>query len=193
MIANVYETIKDIYSLPKAFSVVAGCLPIVKAIFKSARRHIDAVRDEAVCKGIKYIVEQCEANTNTLKGIFEEVKPDNSAWKVERYYKAVKTIGKGSKVETLMTNILKDIQFLNSQHGMETATEHQQKEILAGSKDSSEVLPSIPDSEFHDPGVMMSQYGSRTQQYTAQGNSYAGSGAPMFNGGDHQTIHYSKG
>ncbi len=192
-IADVYNTVKNLHGLPDAFSVVAARLPIVRDILESAKRHVEAEEDEDICKGIKHIVERRETNANTLKGIFEEVKPNDGAWKVDRYYKAVKAKGKGNKVETLMTNILKDVQLLDSQHGMKTATEEQQKEILAAIKELSDVPPSVPDSEFHDPGVTMNQYGSGTQQYTGHGNSYASSGGPIFNAGDHQTINFGKG
>ena len=180
-IADIYKTIKDIHGLPEAFSVVNGRLPIVKDILESTKRHIDAVQDEAVCKGIKHIVVQCEMSTKMLNEIFEKVKPDDGAWKVERYWKAVKAKGKGHKVETLMADILVDIQLLDSQHGMNTATEDQQKEIMAAIKELSEVQPSVPDSEFHEAGVTMNQSGSGTQQYTAKGNVYSSGGGKQFN------------
>jgi uncharacterized protein (DUF1015 family) len=163
-IEDVYTTVKDLHGLPEAFSVVAGRFPIIRDILESAKRHIEAEEDEAVCKGVKHIVEQCETKAKTLKGIFEEVKPKDGAWKVERYYKAVKANGKGkgNKVETLMTHILEDVQLLNSQHGMNAATKDQQKEILAAIKELSEVPPSVPDSEFPEAGFTMYQSGPGT-------------------------------
>lgn len=179
-IADIYKTIKDIDGLPEAFSVVNGRLPIVKNILKSAQQHIDAARDEAVCKGIKHIVEQCKTNADTLKDIFEKIKPDTGAGKIERYWKAVKAKGKGYEVEALMTSILVDIQLLNSQHGMNTATEDQQKEILAAIKKLSEVQLSISNSEFHHTGVTMNQSGSGERQYTAEKNVYSSGGSKQF-------------
>ena len=110
-IADVYKTVKDIHGLPKAFSVVAGRLPIVKAILESTKRHIDTVKDEAMCKGIKQIVERCETKADMLKGIFEEVKPIAGAWKVERYYKAVKAKGKGHKMDVREEGTTRDLVF----------------------------------------------------------------------------------
>lgn len=192
VITDVYKTVKDLHGLPEAFSVVAGRLPIVRDILESAKQHINAEKDEAVCKGVKHIVEQCETKAKILKDIFEQVKPKDGAWKVEQYYKAVKAKGKGSKVETLMAQILEDVQLLDSQHGMNTATKPQQEEILAAIKELSEVKSSVPDSEFQDPGVTMTHYGRGDVQYT-HGDSYDTSGGPMFKGGDHQTINYGKG
>ena len=180
-IADIYKTIKDIHGLPKAFSVVDGRLPIVRTILESSKRRIEAVKDEAVCRGIKHIVEKCEANADALQGIFEEVKPIKDAWKAERYYQAVKAKGKGNKVESLMADILKDIQLLDSQNGMNTATEDQQEEILAAIKELSQLPPSVPDSEFYEVGVTMNQSGAGTQQYTAKGSVYSSGGGKMFN------------
>ncbi|KAF4627871.1 hypothetical protein G7Y89_g10282 [Cudoniella acicularis] len=188
-ITDVYKTVKDEHGLPKAFSVVAGRLPIVRNILESAKQHIDAEKDEAVCKGVKHVVERCETKAKILKDIFEQVKPKDGAWKVEQYYKVVRAKGKGNKVETLMAQILKDVQLLDSQHGMNTATKSQQEEILTAIKELSEVPPSVPDGEFHDPGVTMSQYGSGTQQYI-HGNSYDSRGGPMFNVDGNPTINY---
>jgi len=181
VIADIYKTVKDKRDLPEAFSVVASHLPIVTAILESAKQHIDDARDEALCKKIKHIVERCEANSKTLRGIFEEVKPSDGAWKLKRYYKAVKAKGKGSKVESLMANILKDIQLLAMEHGLKAATADQQEEILAAITELSEVPSSVPDSEFHEAGVTMNQSGSGTQQYTAKGNAYSTGGGKMFN------------
>ena len=80
-----------------------------------------------------------------------------------------------------MTNILEDIQLLDSQHSMETATEDQQMEILAAIKELSEIPSSVPDSEFHKAGVTMNQSGSGTQQHTARGNVYSSGGGNQFN------------
>ena len=180
-ISDVYKTVQDVRGVPEAFSVVAGHLPIVKAILESAKHHIDEVKDEDVCREIQHIVKRCETNAETLKTIFDEVKPSDGAWKVERYYKAVKAKGKGSKVESLMAKILDDVRLLGLQHGMRAATEDQQKEVMSAIKELSEVMPSVPDSEFPEAGVTMKQSGSGTQQYTAQGNVYSSGGGKQFN------------
>jgi hypothetical protein len=179
-IADIYKTVKDTHGLPEAFSVINGRLSTVKIILEMAKKHINTVKDEAVCKGIKHHVDQCETNAKALRDIFEEVKPSDGAWKLERYHKAVKAKGKGHKVEALMTNILEDIDLLSSYHGMNTATKDQQMEILAAIKELAEVQPSVPDSEFYEAGVTMNQSGSGTQQYTAKGNVYSSAGGRQF-------------
>lgn len=69
---------------------------------------------------------------------------------------------------------------MDSQHGMHTATEDQQNEILAAIKELSEVPTSVPDSELYEAGITMNQSGSGTQQYTAKGNVYSSGGGKQF-------------
>jgi hypothetical protein len=47
-----------------------------------------------------------------LDDLFNKVIPKENASRVERYFKAAKTLGKGGKVEGLMKGILEDIQLL---------------------------------------------------------------------------------
>jgi hypothetical protein len=55
------------------------------------------------------ILESCKAKTENLKKIFQKViRKDDDKW-YDRYKKAVATVTKGSKVESLMGEILKDV------------------------------------------------------------------------------------
>lgn len=168
-----YDTVKNQRGLPEAFSVVVGQIAIVRKILEKAKQHIDAQRNEQQCMEIRSVIESCGKYAKTLKDIFEKVKPKDGAWKIEQYYKAVKAHGKETRVETLMVIILTNIQLLDSQLGLD-----QQQEIIDAIKDLNKVQPSVPDSEFQEPGFTMNQFGSGTQhaQYTAKGNVYSSGG-----------------
>ncbi|KAI9674017.1 MAG: hypothetical protein M1829_003860 [Trizodia sp. TS-e1964] len=181
-ISDIYSAVKDLHGLPKAFSIVASRLSIVREILDSANRRVEAEEDQALCKAIKPIVERCRENINALEDIFESVKPGEDVKKVQRYYKAVKAKGKGGKVESLMTDVIRDVHLLSSQRGTNTATADQQKEILVAIQALAVVPPSVPDNEFHDPGFSMNQSGQgNSQQYTANGDVYSLGGGKQYN------------
>ncbi|KAI9679647.1 MAG: hypothetical protein M1829_001609 [Trizodia sp. TS-e1964] len=179
-ISEVYTTFKDLQGLPKAFSLVARRLPLVNDILESVKRHVEAEGNEVVCRTIMPIVEHSETNIKTIEEIFEKLKPGDGAKKLERYIKAVKARGKGSKVENLMANVFKDVQLLNLQRGMNTTTHEQQAEVLAAIQELADVPPSVPDSEFHEHGLTMSQSGSGTQQYVATGDAFSSGGGKIY-------------
>ena len=60
--------------------------------------------------------------------MFNKVIPKENASRVERYLKAIKTLGKGGKVERLMKGILEDIQLLATIKTM--TTEGGEKDIV---------------------------------------------------------------
>jgi hypothetical protein len=63
-----------------------------------------------------------------LDELFNKVIPKENASRVERYLKAIKTLGKGGKVERLMKGILEDIQLLATIKTM--TTEGGEKDIV---------------------------------------------------------------
>jgi len=190
---QVYDTATNAQGLPEAFREVAARLPIVQNIMGLAKRLIEeGDADENSYKGAKDVVEGCKKKAKKLEELFQKIIPLDGASRAERYISAVRTVGKGSRVEALMKGMLEDVQLLAINHGMTTVTDTERKEVAEAIKELSEIPPSVPDSEFHDPGITMSQYGSGTQQYI-HGNSYASGGGPIFSSGDHQTINYGKG
>ncbi len=108
-IKKVYDAATDAKGLPEAFREVAGRLPIIVNILDTARLDVRD-KDEASCKGVKPVVEACKRKAQTLKELFDRVLPADGAGTVERYWKAVKALGKGNEVEQLMKGMLVDVQ-----------------------------------------------------------------------------------
>ena len=185
-IRQVYETAKNAQGLPQAFHDVAGRLPFVRDILASAKQDIeDGIVDEVSCEGVKHVVKSCEEKAQKLDEIFHKVCPTGNASYTERYYKAIKIYGKGSKVEILMKEIMVDVQLLTCEHGMKTATKTQQEQILHAIAELSSIPPSVPQHVLGDNRAMANNYGSGTQ-YNAQdnGRQYNSGGGTMIIGND---------
>ncbi|PQE04790.1 hypothetical protein CJF30_00004576 [Rutstroemia sp. NJR-2017a BBW] len=114
-----YDATTNKQGLPEAFREVADRLPIVRNILSSAKEHIDQGEvGEDSCSGVKHVVQSCE-----------KLIPADGTSDLKRYYKAVKGLGKGNEVESLMKGMLEDVQLLACEHGMKTATKIEQKQI----------------------------------------------------------------
>jgi hypothetical protein len=99
-IKQVYDTATNAQSLPEAFREVAGRLPIVANILRSANKYIE--KDKDSCKGVKEVVEACQTKAEKLDGLFNNVVPADGASRKQRYFSAVMALGKGNEVEKLM-------------------------------------------------------------------------------------------
>lgn len=177
-IKEIYDTAKAGQGLPKAFTVVAGQLQIVEEILQSAQSHLDGDRDS--CKGVQDIINDCEKKTKRLNELFEQAIPKTGAPTLERYYKAVKSYGKGNEVENLMKGILEGVRLLAYKNGMKAATVGQQEQILKAIKEVSDVQPSVPENELQERGFTAHYSGSGTQ-YNAQGEYIAQGEARQYN------------
>ena len=186
---QVYDAATNAQGLPEAFREVAGRLPIVRDILGSVKQHIDkGTVNEDSYKGVKHVVEACEAKAKKLDELFQKAIPKDGASDVKRYYKAVKAYGQGNEVKKLMKGMLEDIQLLVGERGMETATEAQQEQIVEAIVEVSALQPSVPNQET---GFVNQNYGSGTQynalgEYVAQGNArqYNSAGGAMHFGTD---------
>ncbi len=180
-IKKVYDAATDARGLPEAFREVAARLPIVVNILGTAQLAVRD-KDEASCKGVKPVIEACEKKAQTLKELFDKVLPTDGAGTVERYWKAVKALGKGNEVEQLMKGMLVEVQLLASEHGMKTVTKDQQSQIAHAITEMSAVPSSVPDTVFKDTGFSAINSGPGTQ-YNAQGEYIAQGGGKQYNSG----------
>jgi hypothetical protein len=125
-----YDATTNKQGLPEAFREVADRLPIVRNILSSAKEHIDQGEvGEDSCSGVKHVVQSCEKKASKLDELFHKLIPAAGTSDLKRYYKAVKGLGKGNEVESLMKGMLEDVQLLACEHGMKTATKIEQKQI----------------------------------------------------------------
>ena len=190
-IKQVYDTATDAQGLPEAFHEVAGRLPIVGNILASAKQHIDqGDLDEDSCKGVRSVVETCEKKAKKLNELFSKAIPADGASSLKRYYKAVKASGKGNEVESLMKEMLEDVQLLASEHGMKIATKAEQEEIVKAIATVSAVEPSIPEDLFQETGITANNSGSGTQN-NAWGENIAQGSSRQYNTGG-GAMHFGK-
>ena len=103
------------------------------------------------------ILKSCKVKAERLQEVFLKViRKDNPKW-YDRYKSALKTLGKGEKVESLMEGILKDIQVLVCERLMGTATDAQVKQIQEAIKQMNELPSSLPEEA---EGVVQTHSGS---------------------------------
>ena len=123
---------------------MAARLPLVIEILYSAEERTHTL-DETAQEALEPTLESCKTKAEKLKKIFQKViRKDDDKW-YDRYKKALSTLGKGDKVESLMEGILKDIQVLACERLKGTATKTQVKEIEEAIKQMNEMPSSIPD------------------------------------------------
>lgn len=118
---KVYNAAKDQQGLLATFREVAKRLPLVQTILYSAEaRATSGQVDSEASKAMKSILGPCKSRVKKLKGIFREVIPQEGGSRLDRYYKAERTLGKDGKVEILMKGILDDLNLMSIQVGIET-------------------------------------------------------------------------
>ena len=115
-----------------------------------------------------------------LDDIFQKICHKDDALRLERYYKAAKTIGKGNKVENLMQEILKDVQLLAYEHGTKIADKTRIEQVSAAINEVAALPSSAPEQTLQETGMTAFHSGSGTQ-YNAQGEHIAQGEARQYN------------
>ena len=161
---KVYDAATNAKGLPEAFREVAGRLPIVENILSSTYQYIEKreVNNDA-CKGVEQVAKACEENAKKLKELFHKTISGDDASRLTRYIKAVKVVGKGGKVETLMKGMLVDVQLLAFERGINAADNAQQERIIEAIAEVSAISPSVPEHEFHEAGSTYTHTGPGPQ------------------------------
>jgi N-terminal domain on NACHT_NTPase and P-loop NTPases len=136
---QVYDAANDAEGLPEAFRDVAKKLPLVEDALQLAKNSVD----NTTCAVIKPVIRSCEVKSSRLKVLFEKVIPKDGASRKEHYEKALRTVGKGSKVETLMEQILKELHLLANHQTFAVAAKL--AELAAAIEELSKTPPSAPD------------------------------------------------
>lgn len=168
---QVFEAAKKTHGLPDAFREVAGRLPIVWNILNSIKQYAeDGYIDEASCAGVKAVVDLCGEKAKTLEELFHKVIPEAGSSRKKRYLSAVKTLGKGSRVEVLMKGMLEDLQLLAFNHGIRTVSRTQTQEITRAISEVSAIPPSVPEHLLEGPNTSSAPQNS----YDAQGINFGG-------------------
>ena len=174
---SVYDAAKDAKGQPEAFRQVDARLPLVIEILHIAEEKAKML-DEMAQEELKPILESCKAKAENLEKIFQEViRKSDDKW-YDRYKKALGTLGKECKVESLMEGILKDIRVLACEKLMGIATDAQMKEIEEAIKQMNKMPSSLPD-----------EAGGVTQNHQGSGNNIAHTGRGALHNGTGDLYH----
>jgi hypothetical protein len=192
---TVYDAVKDQHGLPDALREVAKRLPLVKDNLEKVKTFVESGRmgDEAM-EAAKHVLEHCNQRVADLETIFKKVSPLEGDSRMNRYFKAVKTLGKDGKVEKLMKGILEDLSILATRSGMETKDDIEN--LSKALSELSVLPPSVPDHVFDETKTSYknTNSGSGTQHnYNPSGGEnvfYSGSGHQVT--GSHATLNFSK-
>ena len=173
---QVYDAASDQKGLPGAFREVAARLPIVRDILSSAEQYVNGHTYDASYGGAKDVLEECKSKIQTMEELFLKIMPAEGASRRERYLSAARSLGKESRVESLMKRILEDVQLLAVDYGMSSATEAQRKELAEAIKDVAALPRSLPERLIEESGFSARHSGSGAinqfhgDQYTNHGD-----------------------
>ncbi|KAF3225088.1 hypothetical protein TWF106_002968 [Orbilia oligospora] len=172
--AKVVEAALDAEGLPKAFRRASQKLEIISDILDATRTTLESHNSSQIDSAAKKTIDRCQEDWNKLKELFNKVIPEDKSSRMERYTKAARTLGKGGKVETLMKNLLENVQLLAT---FKIMTENGREEAIASEADKRKIdrhiadvdgwEPSLPDSVFEEGGYNMNVSGSGN--FVAQG------------------------
>ena len=203
-IKQVVDAAAEAEGLPKAFRQASAKLPIISDILEAAKDNFNTYNVSSVEKSGTLVVNSCQDKWNTLNDLFKKVIPEDKASRIERYHKAVKTLGKGGKVESLMKGMLEDIQLLASIKTMTISnvekvilpvTAAQKEKVQKAITDVEAWPPSVPDKVFQEEAYTNNNYGAG-QQYISQGdaeqNIFQGDSRQYHSGGGSQTFNEGK-
>ena len=157
---QVYDAATNAQGLPKAFRGVAARLPLVHTILVLAKQHIEGNAHKEVYDGAKDVVEGCKDKAKKLELLFQKVVPADGASRAERYRLAAKSLGKGHRVETLMKEMLEDVQLLAINHSMAAVTDTHLKDVDDAIKEVAALPPSIPEHPIEGTGFTAVPSGS---------------------------------
>ncbi|CZR58736.1 uncharacterized protein PAC_08628 [Phialocephala subalpina] len=198
-IKQVVDAASEVEGLPTAFRQASNKLPLVSDILEATKHNFGEDNVSGVEKSVALVLDDCKDKWKTLNDLFDKVIPEEKASRVDRYYKAVKTLGKGGKVESLMKGILEDIQLLatiktmtttNVEKVIKTTTAAQEERVAKAITDVAAWPSSIPDDVFQEGAYTFTNIG--TGQYIALGdaeqNIFGGESRQYHSGGGSQTI-----
>lgn len=173
-IIETYGAIRNLHGLPEAFNEVNSRLPLVQSTLDSIKSQVDRLTPPDEEAAVASLLGNCIKKAEELLRIFEKIsRKSEGRFAASVYTSIVTKLGKKHRVETLMRDILKDLNVLMANRAFQTVPQAQSDE-LAGARDSlAQTCLDQPDSGGDgDPGRGgASQTGPRSRQYNNFGGS----------------------
>jgi hypothetical protein len=129
---KVCDSARNDMKLPGTFEAVRRRLPVILQILQTCKNDLEPSKDSMpsdVCEALEKILDACDGKARKLREIFELVIPgEKDTWE-KRYAKVIRRLGKGNKVEELMTTLTQDVQLIVNNHAVNSATQEQNSEL----------------------------------------------------------------
>lgn len=195
---KVWESAQKDLKFSATFATVANRLPILRDTLRTCHEHFERIPclPTDVADSLTKTVKSCESRAEKLRTIFQETIPGEDNSRYERYRMVARRLGKGNRVEELMTAITEDAQHLVNYHSVKSASPQLHTQLEEIVKEMKALEPSIPIEEAtsqtfnaDDGGIQNISTGSSTQYNSSNTGSgithnYGGiTGNPTFNFG----------
>jgi translation initiation factor 2 beta subunit (eIF-2beta)/eIF-5 len=179
-IKKVYDAAGDAEGLPVAFRSVAERLHLIRETLKAVEEQLGtATMDKDSYQAIKSNVERAKVKAEQLDTIFEKCVPSADASRYDRYVAALRTLGKGHKVEILMKELLESVQDIANQRAIRAVTEEHITKLVEAIENVSAIEPSVSDETIDGSG------GIGKYVHTGPGDLYSAEGhAEQYNAKD---------
>ncbi|KAK4210289.1 hypothetical protein QBC37DRAFT_35880 [Rhypophila decipiens] len=121
-LVKVYKCLKDIEDLPREFQDVGNRLPLLGQSLHAAKSGAGSITSDGEADALHTLLVSCEKKTEQLLEIFEKIRDNATERSVKAAYKKLDLrLGKASRVQTLMDEILKDVQVLAAHRAFKPA------------------------------------------------------------------------
>jgi hypothetical protein len=184
-----YDSTRNDVKLPETFESVRNRLPVLLHILQTCQNDLEPGKDSMpsdVCDALENILDSCSEKVRKLREIFEIVIPgEKDTWE-KRYAKVIRRLGKGNKVEELMTTLTQDVQLIVNHNAVNSATPGQNAELEDILKEMKSVKISTPGEE-HTALAFNSGGGAQTN------NVNSGSGQQINNNAHVGTQNFQSG
>lgn len=178
---KVYNAAKDEAGLPPNFKTVATKLPLISKLLEDTERYVKGKADDALTATFTPVLADCNEKATQLQRLFDKVILTEGDSRIEHYFRAARTIGRGGRVETLMKGILDNLHLLTTKFP-ESMSERGQANLAKAMEEVSELEPSLPDG-FENASTF-AHYGSGAQNVnTGIGSQYTNNSTGNQNNG----------
>jgi hypothetical protein len=169
-----YNAIKDIDGLPAAFKEVDNRLPLINHTLTLLKPLAASIPPGEEANAVQKVLEACEKKSKNLREIFQAIQKKSQGRPILEVYRKIVLKLKSEKVETLTSNILRDLQTLDTYTVLKGAVSAVAEDLKKAQEDLATVEASLPDSSSEDFGTTAINHGRDQFLHTGSGNIVRG-------------------